>query len=154
MVMRIDTTILYLLQRLRMEHLLYRTNIVIVSDHGMEVCRLRDSIDLYKYVRKDSCEMYGSSPVLQVIPTNLDKKLEAEICKNLTEAADENKNFTVYCGEELPKRWYIQNPDRFGPITVVAKAGHSFQDLYELAEWFREEYHFNCKFRYAFCLST
>lgn len=126
-----------------MKDLFYRTNIIILSDHGMEECRLKDSVNLYKYVRRDSCEMYGSSPVLQIVPTTPD--LNDEIYANLSKAAKENGKFDVYLDSELPERWNIKNTDRFGPITAVAKKNGSFQDLVSLAEWFKHEYGFECK---------
>lgn len=45
-----------------------RVNVIHVSDHGMNTVIPLNFIDLRKFVEKDSCEMYGTSPVTQIVP--------------------------------------------------------------------------------------
>lgn len=116
------------------------TDIIILSDHGMDTFSFNREeidgsiIDLNRVVGNDSCDMYGTSPVFQVI--SKDGFDQTEICNKLKEGAKANGNYNVYFDDELKERWHIQNSQRFGPCTVVADPGYVFQDLTEmLKKW-------------------
>lgn len=47
-----------------------RVNVIHLSDHGMNSVTPVNFINLLKFVANGSCEMYGSSPVLQIVPTD------------------------------------------------------------------------------------
>lgn len=47
-----------------------RVNVIHLSDHGMNSVIPPNFINLYEFVANTSCEMYGSSPVLQIVPTD------------------------------------------------------------------------------------
>lgn len=127
----------YLSQQLDENGLSDVTDIIILSDHGMDDFRFnRDTIDdsiinLNRIVSKDSCEMYGSSPVLQVIAKEGHNQME--LCDKLKRAAKLNGNYNVYTNEELKlkEHWHIYNERRFGPCTVVADPGYVFQGNFE-----------------------
>lgn len=128
----------YLSERLAKENLSDVTDIIILSDHGMDTFTFnREDIDdsiinLHRVVSNNSCDMYGSSPVLQVIAK--DGFNQTEICNALKRAAEINGNYNVYTDDELGemKQWHIQNSRRFGPCTVVGNPGYVFQDMTEL----------------------
>lgn len=135
----------YLSERLNEAGLLKITDIIIVSDHGMDTFYFHpeyidgDIIDLYRVVGKDSCDMYGSSPVLQIIARSGYNQME--LCAKLKLAAAFNGNFNVYTNDDLKTEkayWYVNNPQRFGPCTAVAEPGYVFQDIRDKLKKFRD----------------
>lgn len=145
-VRKLDKTIAYLEQMLIVQGFYDKTDVIILSDHGMLTVTPRNFIDLYAFIDSTSCKTYGTSPVLQVI---CDKGKGAEACQNLTKAAETLRTFDAYTDDQLPERWHVRNTVRFGPCVVVAKPYYAFQDMFELAEWFFDENgvkceHFSC----------
>lgn len=125
----------YLSEQLKKQGLSNDTDIIILSDHGMDSFYFNDEsfdesiIDLYRVVDKDSCDMYGSSPVLQVIARETHN--QSEICLKLKAGAAQNGHYSVYTNDELEmhETWHIVNTQRVGPCTVVADPGFVFQDM-------------------------
>lgn len=148
MVKRLDAFIVYLEQSLLMEGLDDITNIIILSDHGMLTITPRNFIDIYAFIDEHSCKTYGTSPVLQVVCD--DDKIE-KACANLTKAADYLGTFHAYTDNLLLDRWYIRNPDRFGPCSVVAEPGYGFQDMFEIVEWSFDENGVACTILFPLC---
>lgn len=103
-----------------------RLNVIFLSDHGMLSVKLSDMIDLNKYTDNSTYTMYGSSPVIQIVPKSghFDNVLNS-----LREAAKKVGHFKVYTNEELPERWHYRNDLRVGPITIVADLGYIFNDF-------------------------
>lgn len=132
-----DKMVEYLTEQLDNEGLSNSTDIIILSDHGMDAFTFNNEtydesiIDLNRVVDKDSCDMYGSSPVLQVIAKN--GYNQTEICNKLKAAALQNGHYSVYADDELDEmNWHIRNENRFGPCTVVADPGYVFQDMWHM----------------------
>lgn len=126
----------YLSEQLDISGLSEVTDVIIVSDHGMDYYyfnaeNVDDSIiDLYRIVGNDSCDMYGSSPVLQVIARPGHN--QTELCTKLKSAAQLNGNFSIYTDADLKKEkayWHVQNDRRFSLCIAVAEPGHVFQDV-------------------------
>lgn len=126
----------YLSDRLKAAGLAKATDIIILSDHGMDSYYFHpeyvdgDIIDLYRVVSKDSCDMYGSSPVLQIIARS--GYNQTALCYQLKLAAALNGHFKVYTNDDLMEKqthWHVRNPQRFGPCTCVAEPGYVFQDI-------------------------
>lgn len=135
-----DNMVKYLSHQLESNDLSNITDIIILSDHGMDKYYFnRDDvdgyiIDLYRVIGNNTCDIYGSSPVLQVIAK--DGFNQTEICLKLKKAAKENGNYNVYFNDELMERWHINNNQRFGPCTVVGNPGYVFQDQTDmLKKW-------------------
>lgn len=94
---------------------------------------------MYRVVGKDSCDMYGSSPVLQIIARPGYNQME--LCAKLKLAAAFNGNFNVYTNDDLKTEkayWHVNNPQRFGPCTAVAEPGYVFQDIRDKLKKFRD----------------
>lgn len=132
-----DKMLEYLTERLDQESLSSSTDIIILSDHGMDAFTFNNEsydesiINLNRVVSTDSCNMYGSSPVLQVIAKNGHN--QTEICDKLKAAALQNEHYSVYADDELDgMNWNIRNEKRFGPCTVVADPGYVFQDMWHI----------------------
>lgn len=126
----------YLSEQLNSSGLSELTDVIILSDHGMGYYYFNSEevdesiIDLYRIVGKYSCDVYGSSPVLQLIARpGYD---QTELCNKLKRAAAINGNFSVYTSadlNELKPHWHVQNDRRFAPCIAVAELGHAFQDV-------------------------
>lgn len=135
----------YLTEQLEEVDLLKVTDIIIVSDHGMDTYYFHpeyidgDIIDLYRVVDKDSCDMYGSSPVLQIVARPGHN--QTELCAKLKLAAAFNGNFNAYTNDDLKREkayWHVNNPQRFGPCTAVAEPGYVFQDIRDKLRKYRD----------------
>lgn len=129
----------YLSQRLNSSGLSEITDIIILSDHGMDFYYFNpddvdDSIiDLYRIVSINSCDMYGSSPVLQIIAKPGHN--QSELCNKLKKAAESNGNFSIYTDDDLKERqayWHVQNDRRYGKCIAVAEPGHVFQEMRQI----------------------
>ncbi|XP_055913099.1 bis(5'-adenosyl)-triphosphatase enpp4-like [Eupeodes corollae] len=127
----LDLLTKYIQEQLIEHNLQNRTNVIHLSDHGMAGVPTARFINLTDYLEADSCKMYGSSPVLQIVPK--EGKLEY-VYQTLKNASKLNGHFDVYKSEELPTRWHATNQQRYGPIIAVAKINYGFQDLWEYAK--------------------
>lgn len=63
-----DNLTQYIQQKLIDLQLAERVNVVHLSDHGMNSVSPPNFIDLTKFIGNDTCDFYGSTPVLQVVP--------------------------------------------------------------------------------------
>lgn len=65
---KLDKITLYIQQKLIATGLSRRVNVVHVSDHGMMNVFLENSIRIDKILTNDNCNIYGQTPVLQIVP--------------------------------------------------------------------------------------
>lgn len=140
----------YLNEQLYQENLSNNTDIIILSDHGMDAFTFNNEsydesiIDLNRVVSADACDMYGSSPVLQVIAKN--GYNQNEICNKLKEGGLQNGHYSVYTDDELTEmKWNVRNANRFGPCTVVADPGYVFQDMWYMLKKYTDYDKRKCK---------
>lgn len=126
----------YLNEQLNDSGLSEITDVIILSDHGMDYYYFNSEdvddsiIDLYRIVGNVSCDMYGSSPVLQIIARP--DFNQTELCNKLKVAAELTGNFSVYTDTDLKEQkayWHVQNDRRFSLCIAVAEPGHVFQDI-------------------------
>lgn len=68
MISKLDNLTKYIQQKLIDFKLDKRVNVIHLSDHGMNSVTPPNFIDLTKYLTNGTYEMYGSSPVLQIVP--------------------------------------------------------------------------------------
>ncbi|XP_055677185.1 ectonucleotide pyrophosphatase/phosphodiesterase family member 5-like isoform X1 [Lutzomyia longipalpis] len=137
LIVKLDNLTASIQQKLKALNLADRVNVIHLSDHGMEGVASAKFIDLRKFVTNGTCDFYGTSPVLQVVP--IAGKFD-DVYGELKKGAQVNGHFKVYSNGELLKRWHFNNSARTGPITVLADAGYAFQDMYEAAEWYAKKY--------------
>lgn len=119
-----------------------------VSDHGMSSVASPQFIDLTQWLENGTYTMYGSSPVLQVVPI---AGKEADIFARLQKAATDNGHFNVYNKDNMPTRWYCQNHQRMGPITALADINYAFQDMFEAAVYYQKEYNVTSELHSTMC---
>ncbi|XP_055326227.1 bis(5'-adenosyl)-triphosphatase enpp4-like [Sitodiplosis mosellana] len=127
-VSEVDNLAGYIQRKLVEYQLENRINVIHLSDHGMVGVGKSNIIDLTQFLKNGTYQMYGSSPVFQVVP--IDHDVEQEIFTDLTKAAQQNGHFKVYNQENLPTRWHANNARRMGPIIAVADINYGFHDLY------------------------
>lgn len=116
---RADDLIGYLSEQLRARQLYQKTNIMIVSDHGMaEVSRSRIVI-LDDIVNPDHLEIIEHSPSIMMNVKN--DKLQ-EVYRSLK--ANEN-HFKVFLRDEIPDRYHLKNHSRIPQLLLVAEKGYT-----------------------------
>lgn len=134
---KVDNLVYSIQEKLKKKQLFDHVNIVFLSDHGMEGVIQDNFIDLYKFVANGSCDFYGSSPILQVVPKP--GKYDEVLC-GLKEGAETNRHYKVFTKEEYPPLWHYNNTERTGPITVLADPPYAFQDMFTAAENYKKTY--------------
>ncbi|XP_031618511.1 ectonucleotide pyrophosphatase/phosphodiesterase family member 5-like [Contarinia nasturtii] len=142
-----DAMVKYLMEQVKNAGLAPRTDVIIMSDHGMEFVTADDNfiVDLSKYVSYDTCQMYGDSAVMQVVAN--DGQDIVEICNKLKNGSRQNKHFKAYLNDDLPEYWHVRNERLFGPCTVVAEPGYAFENIKNYFALF-SNYHHGRKYGY------
>lgn len=148
----LDNMVRYLNEQLHVGGLSAMTDVIILSDHGMDYYYFNSEdfddsiIDLYRIVSRDSWYTYGSSPVVQAIANP--GYNQTELCTKLKQAAKANGNYSVYTDAELKEQkphWHVQNDRRFGVCIVVAEPGHVFQDIRTTLKKYEDYDHCKCR---------
>lgn len=65
---KVDNITRYIQEKLVENNLQNRLNVIHLSDHGMSSVTPPNFINLEDFVTNGSCKMFGSSPVLQIVP--------------------------------------------------------------------------------------
>jgi len=112
-------------------------NVILVSDHGMDYVIPANFIDITRSLDAGTYKIYGDSPVLQIVPTPGNEWM---VTQQLVAASQESGHFKVYNANNLPSRWKINHPYRFGPLIVVADQNYAFQDMEKLADKYEREH--------------
>lgn len=139
MIRRADRTVGYIQQQLAAHNLTATTNIVYVSDHGMNSVASPQFINLSALLPPNSVQMYGGSPVVQIVPRTA--ALHEVVLARLRLGARRSAGrYAIYTSDELPKRWALRNAERVGPIVAVAAEGWAFEDMFETVAFYEREY--------------
>lgn len=125
-----DNLVEYLIHQLQQEGLSHNTDVIIMSDHGMETVSANPNriIDLNEFVSNSSYKMYGDSAVMQIIAN--DGYNINDICAAFKDGSRKNKHFNAYLNVDLLDYWHIRNDQFFGPCTVVADPGYAFSNIW------------------------
>lgn len=67
-VAKLDKAVGYIQKRLIETGLDKRVNVIYLSDHGMNSVTPPNFINLNEFLSDDCCTMYGTSPILQIVP--------------------------------------------------------------------------------------
>lgn len=140
---QLDDLTQYIQVKLKEHNLLDRVNVIHLSDHGMESISKSNIIDLRKILKNDTYSYYGTSPVLQIIPTIGKEKL---VYDQLVNASKIVGHFKVYTNNDILKRWSYENNVRTGPITIVADINYGFNDLFVSAANYENYFNVTCKY--------
>lgn len=112
----------YLKEELQNNGLWDRTNILVVSDHGMIDLSEEKIIELDKIVNMDNIERIIWGPLTMIQPKS---GKETEIYEALKA---QEENFHVYKKENIPERYHIKNSRRVSDIVLVAELGYTILD--------------------------
>lgn len=140
MIRQTDDTVAYIQSQLDHHQLLATTNVIYLSDHGMSAVGSPHFINLSALLppgATHSADMYGGSPVMQIVPRDVDADA---VLRQLRAGAAANGHFAVYTVDELPERWHLQRSGRLGPIVAVAAEGWAFEDMFETAAYYERTY--------------
>lgn len=129
---KLDKSLDYLTKQLKKNNLDKLVTVFVVSDHGMINQIQQRILDLNDFVDNSTYVVAGSSPVLQIFPT---QGKEEYVKNGLLKAQEAYHNtFDVYSKDQIPSIWHYKHNNRTPPIFVVAKEGYAFQDFYKVIE--------------------
>ncbi|GJQ21764.1 MAG: alkaline phosphatase family protein [Bacteroidia bacterium] len=116
-VRKVDGALGTLLEGLDIKNQLDRTNIIVVSDHGMAATEKDKTIWLDEYIGLDSVRTVDWGPIVSVW---VDSGHVQPVFQALSGA---HPHMKVYRKADLPDRWYYRDHRRVAPITLVADDG-------------------------------
>lgn len=116
---RADDLIGYLSEQLREKNLANRTNVMIVSDHGMAEVSREKVVVLDDFIDPELLQVIEYSPV--VMANVRDGKLD-EVYTSLKE---NEEHYRVYKKEDIPGRYHLKNHHRVPELLLVADLGYT-----------------------------
>lgn len=113
-----DKLVGYLISEMKSNDLWGKTDIIIVSDHGMYDLSQDRIIVLDDYINPDDITVVSSSPVLgmNVAPDKLENVYQA--------LKTGEENYRVYKKEDIPERYHLKNHKRVTDLIMVADLGY------------------------------
>lgn len=121
-IQRADRLVGYLKQQLQQNELWEKTNIIIVSDHGMVDLAADKTIRLDNIIDLDDTERVIWGPMTMIQPKEDRKEKVYQALKSAEE------QYKVYKKEELPERYHLKNHRRVTDIVMVADLGYTILD--------------------------
>ncbi len=115
---RVDTLVGELLDGIAARGLTDRTNIIIVSDHGMTEVDTSRQVFLDDYINVDDADVVDWSPVVAITPKP--GKFDA-VYAGLKRAP----HVQVYHKDSVPERFHYRSHPRITPIVLIADEGWS-----------------------------
>ena len=120
-IQRLDDMLGLLIDKLKEIDLLHKTNIIVVSDHGMTSVDSKRTIYIDSYTSGFNCKIQGEGPLMMI---DCPQEQLGAVFKNLKQ--NEN-NFKVYLKNDVPDYFHFSNHPLISPILVVAEPGWSLQ---------------------------
>jgi len=116
-----DDLLGYLINRLKEKGIYERTNIVIVSDHGMAELSADKVVLIDQIIDVTRIQMVDWTPVSMINFT--DSTYAEEATAKLKAAEQEMEGFRVFTKDEIPEYWHVKNHPRTTDLIVVADNG-------------------------------
>ena len=113
----IDAVIARLVSGIRMLGLDSRTNVVIVSDHGMSPNTRARTIVIEDYINLDDADIVDWSPVFAASPTR------GSVDELYLKLKDKHPALAVYRNEDLPERYRLAGHPRYPAVIGIADDG-------------------------------
>lgn len=136
--LKIDSALKYLHDKLKSYGLLELVDLVVLSDHGMSAVPESQIIHLNKFenLQKHNFFYMGASPVLNIWPSQGTEILD--LYATLDDGCKSN-NCTVMLNSEntkhnIPSEWHYARNPRVSRITLLADEGYVFEDFDELVQ--------------------
>jgi predicted AlkP superfamily pyrophosphatase or phosphodiesterase len=118
---KLDTTLGGLIERLKKSGIYEKTNIVLVSDHGMINTDIDKGINIREMLSGFHFKVNGDSPNLTFFSDNIEIDKMYKVLKN-------NENgFNTYLKDEIPEHLHIRKSLFIGQLLVMAKPGYYFK---------------------------
>lgn len=128
---KVDQMIALLVERLQAKGVLDEINIVLTGVHGFVEVSADKIFNVRSILPNPSASdeiLFGHSPVINVRHTE-GKDLDILLALQTAQAAQSEK-FEFYVRSKIPKSLHYGNSDRVGIITLVAKEGFAFEDVF------------------------
>ena len=123
---KLDQLIALLVEKLQLKGVLDDINIVLTGVHGFVEVSADKVFNVRQFLPTHSEELLvGHSPVLNVKHT---EKNDLDILFGLQKGPTEK--FDIHIQSKIPESFHYKNSDRVGVITLVAKEGYAFQDVF------------------------
>lgn len=116
-----DQLLGYLVEKLEEKGIYDRTNIIIVSDHGMAELSADRVVLIDQIIDVTRVQMVDWTPVSMINFT--DSTYKDEAIAKLKAAEQEIGNFRVFTKYEIPDYWHLKNHSRTTDLIVVADNG-------------------------------
>jgi predicted AlkP superfamily pyrophosphatase or phosphodiesterase len=126
-----DAQLGHLVEGLAARRLLERTNLMVVSDHGMTSTTQQRTIFVDDYVSLDDVEIADINPTLGLIPKA--GRTEA-VYRALAQA---HPRLSMYRAADTPESWHLRRQPRVPPITGVADEGWVVLRRGDFAEYWK-----------------
>ena len=126
---RVDSMVGRLVDGLAAKGLAQRVNVIVVSDHGMQLTPKDKLIPLDDYISLDDVDVVDWTPVGAIVPKP--GKLEA-VYERLRNA---NPHLKVYRKGEVPARFHFNDNSRITPLVLIADEGWSITSRARVAGW-------------------
>lgn len=116
---RLDDMLGLLFQKLEKIQLADKTNVIVVSDHGMTAVDSRRIIDIKKILRGFEFTLQGSGPIMMIDCAGPDISKIYQILKR------NEKDYKVFLKADVPDYYHFSNHPFITPIVVIADVGTS-----------------------------
>lgn len=116
-VRRVDGFVGRVVERLASASLLHRTNLILVSDHGLSEVSHKRAIVLDSFLNSSWYDAYGGNPVFTIRPR---PGFEGQVYSELKRREIADGHFRVYRREEIPLRFRYRFHRRIHDYLVLA----------------------------------
>ena len=116
-IQKLDTTLGLLFQKLKEIHVFEKTNIIVLSDHGMTATAGNKIINMKDLIKNYDYSTQGTGPVMMI---DANKENAAQIYKQLK---SQQEHFRVFRREEMPEYFHFSRHPFISPIILVADPG-------------------------------
>ena len=123
---KVDQMIALLVEELQRNNLHEEVNIVLTGAHGFAEITADKVFDITQYLPdKSDHVLIGHSPVLNIFHSeNQDLNIYASLSKGPRDLYD------LYIHKDIPEDYHYKHNDRVGAMTLVAKEGFAFFDVW------------------------
>ena len=123
---KVDQMIALLVEELKRNNLHEEVNIVLTGAHGFAEITADKVFDITQYLPdKSDHVLIGHSPVLNIFHSeNQDLNIYASLSKGPRDLYD------LYIHKDIPEDYHYKHNDRVGAMTLVAKEGFAFFDVW------------------------
>ena len=120
-IQRLDDMLGLLIDKLEEIDLLYKTNIIVVSDHGMTAVDSKRTIYINSFISGIQFKIQGSGSLMMI---DCPENQRATVYQQLKQT---EKHFKVYRKQDVPDYLHFSNHHLISPILILAEPGWSLK---------------------------